>query len=61
VISSFEGLLEQCYQDFGTLYELETLTDIEPGELAAGDEVITRGTLEHSKAMKPVSFESARR
>jgi phenylalanine-4-hydroxylase len=50
VISSFESLLEQCYQDFGTLYErLKTVSDIEPRELVAGDEVITRGTLKHFK------------
>jgi phenylalanine-4-hydroxylase len=50
VISSFESLLEQCYQDFGSLYErLKTVSDIEPRELVAGDEVITRGTLKHFK------------
>jgi phenylalanine-4-hydroxylase len=46
VISSFENMLAECYQDFGTLYDrLETLPDIEPPELATGDEVITRVTL----------------
>ena len=50
VIGSFESLLEDCYQDFGTLYErLKTVSDIEPRELVAGDEVITRGTLKHFK------------
>jgi phenylalanine-4-hydroxylase len=50
VISSFEGLLEKCYQDFGTLYDrLGTLPDIEPSDLASGDDVISKGTLEHFK------------
>jgi phenylalanine-4-hydroxylase len=50
VISSFKSLLEQCYQDFGALYDrLETLPDVEPSDLVSGDEVITRGTLEHFK------------
>jgi len=50
VISSFEGLLEKCYQDFGALYDrLETLPDIEPGDLVSGDDVIAKGTLEHFK------------
>ena len=49
-ISSFEDLLEECYQDFGRLYDrMETLPDIEPTKLVADDEVITKGTLEHSK------------
>jgi phenylalanine-4-hydroxylase len=34
VISSFKNLLEECYQDFGMLYDrLEALPDIEPTEL----------------------------
>jgi phenylalanine-4-hydroxylase len=50
VISSFENLLEECYQDFGALYDrMETLPDLEPTELVAGDEVMTRGTLEQFK------------
>ena len=57
VISSLEGLLETCYQDFGRLYDrLETLPDIEPTELVAGDEVITKGTLQHSKSGTPHRF-----
>ena len=59
VISSFESLLEQCYQDFAMLYErLEALPDIEPRELVVGDEVITTGTLEHFKNRKPSSLET---
>jgi phenylalanine-4-hydroxylase len=50
VISRFEGLLEKCYQNFGTLYDrLETLPDIEPSDSASGDDVISKGTLEHFK------------
>jgi phenylalanine-4-hydroxylase len=46
VIDSFEKLLEECYQDFGPLYErLRSATDIEAHELREGDEVLTRGTL----------------
>ncbi|MBS0247008.1 MAG: phenylalanine 4-monooxygenase, partial [Proteobacteria bacterium] len=47
-IDSFDGLLRQCYQDFGALYEkLAAQGDIEAGALVAGDEVLNRGTLEH--------------
>jgi phenylalanine-4-hydroxylase len=48
VIESFERLLADCYEDFGPLYErLATAADIEPDELAPGDDVITKGTLEY--------------
>ena len=50
VIDSFEKLLDECYQDFGPIYErIRTATDIEPHELIAGDEVLTRGTLVYFK------------
>jgi len=59
VISSFKSLLEQCYQDFGALYDrLETLPVVEPNNLVSGDEVITRGTPERplrSRAAGPVA------
>ena len=46
VIDSFEKLLEECYQDFGPLYErVGRATDIEAQELRDGDDVLTRGTL----------------
>jgi len=46
VIDSFESLLADCYQDFGALYgRLASATDIEPHELAPGDQVVTQGTL----------------
>jgi phenylalanine-4-hydroxylase len=50
VINSFSDLLEQCYQDFGALYDrMETLQEFEPSELVPDDEVINRGTLEYFK------------
>jgi phenylalanine-4-hydroxylase len=57
VISSFESLLKECFQDFGTLYDrIETLPDIEPSEILPDDDVITRGTLEHFGKIQSVSF-----
>jgi phenylalanine-4-hydroxylase len=51
VIASFEKLLEECYQDFGPLYErLVAASDIDAHELIAGDEVVSRGTLAYFKA-----------
>jgi phenylalanine-4-hydroxylase len=50
VIESFEKLLAECYQDFGSLYErLAAATDIEAHELVTGDTVIAKGTLEYFK------------
>jgi phenylalanine-4-hydroxylase len=50
VIESFEKLLAACYQDFRPIYErLAAAPDIEPFELIAGDEVLTRGTLDYFK------------
>jgi phenylalanine-4-hydroxylase len=50
VIDSFEKLLEECYQDFGPLYErLKSATDIEADELRDGDDVLTRGSLAYFK------------
>jgi len=46
VIDSFEQLLDDCYQDFGPIYErIRLAPDIEPYELIDDDEVLTRGTL----------------
>jgi phenylalanine-4-hydroxylase len=46
VIDSFRGLLDECYRDFGPLYEqMATATDVEPHALVEGDTVITQGTL----------------
>lgn len=50
VIDSFRGLLDECYRDFGPLYErMATASDIEPYALIEGDAVITRGTLDYFK------------
>ena len=50
VIDSFDKLLEECYQDFGALYErIRTATDIEAHELLDGDNVLTKGTLAYFK------------
>ncbi len=46
VIDSFHGLLDECYCDFGPLYErMATTTDVEPHVLIEDDTVIARGTL----------------
>jgi len=50
VIDSFDKLLEECYQDFGPLYErLRTATDIEAHELLDGDDLLSKGTLAYFK------------
>jgi phenylalanine-4-hydroxylase len=55
VIESFERLLADCYEDFGPLYErLATAADIAPNELAPGDKIITRGTLEYFNKKRSV-------
>ena len=44
VIDSFHRLLEDCYQDFGPLYDrLRLATDIEARELVDGDRILTKG------------------
>jgi len=46
VIESFEKLLDDCYQDFGPIYErMGSATDIEPDQVLDGDDVVTRCTL----------------
>jgi phenylalanine-4-hydroxylase len=50
VIDSFEELLDDCYQDFGPIYErIRMATDIEAHELLDSDEVLIRGTLAYFK------------
>jgi phenylalanine-4-hydroxylase len=50
VIESFEKLLDECYRDFGPLYErLKSTTDIDAHEIVPGDEVLTQGTLAYFK------------
>lgn len=51
VIDSFEQLLNECYQDFGALYErLRLLPDFEAHELAAEDRVLTKGDFHYFNA-----------
>ena len=53
VIESFERLLADCYQDFGPIYQrLGTVSEIEPDEILAGDDVVTRGTLAYFKSKR---------
>jgi phenylalanine-4-hydroxylase len=48
VIDSFEALLEACYKDFGNVYaEVKGLPDFEAHDVEAGDDVISRGTLDY--------------
>jgi phenylalanine-4-hydroxylase len=48
VVASFEKLLEECYHDFGPLYErLAQARDIEPHELLEGDKILNAGTLRY--------------
>ncbi|HKD26842.1 MAG TPA: phenylalanine 4-monooxygenase [Xanthobacteraceae bacterium] len=50
VIDSFEQLLDDCYKDFGPIYErIRAAPDIEACELTDNDEVITRGSLGYFK------------
>jgi phenylalanine-4-hydroxylase len=51
VIDSFDDLLRQTIEtDFAPLYtELAEQEDIEPGEIVAGDQVITRGTQTYAR------------
>ncbi len=51
VVESFEPLLEECYQDFGALYDdLRTEPDIEAHELCPDDRIITRGDHHYFRA-----------
>lgn len=51
VIDSFEQLLDDCYQDFGPVYDrLRSLPDIEAHELAPGDGIIAKGDFHYFKA-----------
>lgn len=54
VIDSFEQLVKDCTEDFGALYErLASGPTYAPHELAAGDEVINRGTLAYFRDKQP--------
>ena len=51
VINSFHRLLEDCYQDFGPLYDrLRLATDIEAHELVDGDRILTKGDFHYFQA-----------
>jgi phenylalanine-4-hydroxylase len=51
VIESFAKLLEDCYQDFGPVYDrLRAAADIEAHELVEGDRVLSRGDLHYFRA-----------
>jgi phenylalanine-4-hydroxylase len=51
VIGGFEELLEECYQDFGPLYDrLRIAPDIEAHELVEGDRIVTKGDFHYFRA-----------
>jgi len=53
VIDSFEKLLDECYRDFGPIYErLATASDIEPHEVIASDKVLTKGTFAYFEKLR---------
>jgi phenylalanine-4-hydroxylase len=56
VVNSFEQLLNECYQDFGPIYErIRLAPDIQPHELVDSDEVLTRGNLDYFKDRRVLS------
>jgi phenylalanine-4-hydroxylase len=51
VIESFEKLLDDCFRDFGKLYDsLRTEPDLEAHELAPDDRILTRGDFHYFRA-----------
>jgi phenylalanine-4-hydroxylase len=53
VIDSFEQVLQDCYQDFGGIYErLRSAPDIEAFELVETDRIIAKGDLRYFRAKK---------
>lgn len=51
VIESFKKLLDDCGQDFGTLYDnLRTEPDLEAHEIAPGDRILTKGDFHYFRA-----------
>jgi phenylalanine-4-hydroxylase len=57
VIDSFEKLLQECYQDFGPLYErMKTACDVAPDQLVEEDEVISRGTLDYFRRKRSAAY-----
>lgn len=53
VIDSFEKLLQDAYQDFGSLYErLHDASDIAADAIVVHDDVLHRGTLDYFRAKR---------
>jgi len=51
VIDSFEQLLEDCYQDFGPVYDrLRASPDIEAHELTEADRIVSKGDFHYFRA-----------
>jgi len=60
VIDSFEQLLEDCYQDFGNLYEgLRDKQAIEPHEIVGQDTVLSQGTMAYFSSQKQTKLTGA--
>jgi phenylalanine-4-hydroxylase len=50
VIDSFAKLLDDCYRDFAPVYaRIGGASEIEPDEVVAGDEVLSRGTMSRDR------------
>jgi phenylalanine-4-hydroxylase len=50
VIDSFQSLLDECYRDFGPIYEwIGKASDIAPDQLIDNDRIVNRGTLAYFK------------
>jgi phenylalanine-4-hydroxylase len=51
VIDSFQQLLDECYQDFGALYDrLRSAPDIEAHELVGSDRIIAKGDFHYFRS-----------
>jgi phenylalanine-4-hydroxylase len=63
VIDSFERLLEQCYQDFGPLYDLVAVQrDIDASAIVPGDQTLHIGShayFEDKKKQAPAAGDVA--
>ncbi len=50
-IDSFEKLLDDCYRDFGPVYDrLRTTSDVEAHALAEGDRIVSKGDFHYFRA-----------
>jgi len=53
VIDSFQKLLDDCYQDFHSLYaHIKAAPDIEADRIVSGDRVVTRGSMSYCRKRK---------